>query len=350
MTSNKLLNTLGPCTLYISNGYIIKIEKNFCDLIDYSINEIIKKQVKIIFSSQEAYSIFNSSLFKLNAFETKSFETELLGKHRTKVKVLICAIRLSMKESKNKVFALTCFDLTLLSIKTQSTTSIINNHNRDKFIAAITHDLIGLIGVSMGYIDILDSASVAKVDKDLLTKYLYKNTRNTYRLLKSLVTWSKAIIKKKAFSPEEIDITKVLNEVRKIYGVLIENKNITIDVTINTEETIIADKHMFEFIIRNLVTNAIKFSNPGGKISIQISKNRDYIVINIIDSGIGMAKEKVNALQHLKKYKDQYSFVSEKSNGYGLFLVSEYVDLHKGEIQFYSEPDRGTRVYLKLPV
>jgi signal transduction histidine kinase len=166
---------------------------------------------------------------------------------------------------------------------------------------------------------------------------------NIYRLLENLLEWSRLRRGAMDFVPEKLNLKK---KIKECIDVLIEsanNKNIKIDVPISDELDVLADSHMFETIVRNLVSNAIKFTRNGGTIAVTASyTDAQFVVVKIIDSGIGMSPELKDKLFQINEKTNRPGTDGEPSTGLGLLLCKEFIEKHDGKIWVESEVGKGS--------
>jgi len=113
--------------------------------------------------------------------------------------------------------------------------------------------------------------------------------------------------------------------------------------------SLMADKNMLSLVFRNLLTNAVKFSNPGGKIWVDAETNNQVVKFSIKDEGIGIPAEKITILFDLAENTTQNGTSGEKGTGLGLILSKEFIEMHKGKIWVESEPGKGSIFYFSIP-
>lgn len=190
-----------------------------------------------------------------------------------------------------------------------------------------------------------------ELDKDTVQKFLHEfklTTKNVYSLLENLLTWAhfqRGTIKVK---PKEFKLKELIDLILELYIKIAEKKNIQIICNINNNLLIEADPDLIIIMIRNLLTNALKFTNVGGKIFISADLKGNELELKISDTGIGMPEEKLQSLFDIKKVKSEKGTAGEKGSGLGLILVKEIVDFHKGKIRVESELGKGTTFIISL--
>lgn len=222
---------------------------------------------------------------------------------------------------------------------------------KDRFFSILGHDLSSPFNALIGYSKLLvqnpqmfDEEKKTQIYKDIL-----KTSENTHKLLRNLLDWSLSQTGKLRISKELIDFNLFLAEILPTLEATAKQKRISILVEITDDITIFADKAMIATILRNLVSNAIKFSNPKSNISISARMDNSFGYISITDHGVGMSEENVKNLFAIDKNNSTLGTNNEKGTGLGLVLCKEFATLNKGDIFVVSEPNKGSTFTLKLP-
>jgi signal transduction histidine kinase len=128
-----------------------------------------------------------------------------------------------------------------------------------------------------------------------------------------------------------------------------KKKNIMVKSSIDRKIFVIADLDMLQTVVRNLVSNSIKFTNPGGEIYVNAEELNDKVKICVEDTGVGISKENIQKLFKIEKSFSTKGTIKEEGTGLGLLLCKEMVDMHKGEIWAESEPGKGTKIFVTIP-
>ena len=115
------------------------------------------------------------------------------------------------------------------------------------------------------------------------------------------------------------------------------------------QTTVYADKYMISTVMRNLISNAVKFTKSGGKITISVAKDQNVMVISVTDTGLGISKESIGKLFHLDQNISTSGTENEKGTGLGLILCKEFVEKHAGSIWVESELEKGSAFYFTIP-
>ncbi|MCB2194209.1 MAG: HAMP domain-containing histidine kinase [Bacteroidetes bacterium] len=231
-----------------------------------------------------------------------------------------------------------------------------SNATKDKFFAIISHDLIGPFNILMGFSDLL-TESFEKENVEEQKKYvhhIHTNVHKTYNLLQNLLMWAKAQKDGIEFNVEELNLFLVSTEVVEFLKESAENKLIQINNQINEGIVVNADKNMLETILRNLISNAIKFTPKNGQIFLSANKNEEDsgindVEISVRDTGVGMSAELQSKLFNIAENVSTKGTEREDGTGLGLILCKEFIDKHGGNIEVKSEPDNGSEFIFTLP-
>jgi two-component system NtrC family sensor kinase len=226
------------------------------------------------------------------------------------------------------------------------------NRIKDKFFSVISHDLRGPIS-SIGGISYMIKESIENSNQALLheiTEYIDQTVFSLTGLLENLLNWAQNQQGKFPYVEEIIDVRETINEVAKIFSTITILKNIRINLKLKAKLSISGDRNSFMMIIRNLLSNAFKFTKAGGTVSISTaltSEGGAEIVVS--DNGIGIPPEKLPWLFEFRENKSTYGTEKEKGIGLGLNLIHEFVKLNKGTIEVKSTVGEGTRFILRFP-
>jgi two-component system, sensor histidine kinase and response regulator len=227
------------------------------------------------------------------------------------------------------------------------------NAEKDKLFSIIAHDLRGPLGSFVAVTQILfDEIPTMNTDElRSLTESMKISATSIYGLLENLLDWSRLRRGQKDFLPTKLFIKSEVDSCLALLMESADNKKLQISTDINPDLIIYADKNMFETILRNLISNAIKFTHIGGNIYISAGKgNLNKIELKIVDSGIGMSADLIKNLFLISERTNRLGTNGEPSTGLGLFLVKEFVDKHNGTIRVESTEGKGSAFYLYFPV
>ena len=228
-----------------------------------------------------------------------------------------------------------------------------SNTLKNKLFSIISHDLknsfnnITLISDSM----MLDYKSNDFHDFPNQIEMMSKSAIQASELLENILEWSVEQLKGKEFKQENIDLLDVFTATLSKLNHLAEQKGISVKADIELSTKLFADRNMLETILRNLITNAIKFTNNGGEIvvSARPTKNHNYHEISVTDNGVGIPEDKADSIFDNDEIYSTRGTENEKGTGLGLMLCKEFVEKHEGEIWVESEINKGTSFKFTLP-
>ena len=226
------------------------------------------------------------------------------------------------------------------------------NVTKDKFFSIIAHDLRGPLVGLMGLAEIMaDGSQLFTTDeRKEISLSLSRSARNVFNLLDNLLKWSLMQRGQIAFKPQILSLKDVVAECVKIAGESARKKAIDIIFSIPIGYEVYADLNMLQAIILNLVSNAVKFTYKGGRVSVsaKLAEN-NYVETSINDTGIGMKNELIDKLFKLDEHPGRNGTDDEPSTGLGLLLSKEFVEKHSGKIWVESQEGKGSTFYFTIP-
>lgn len=226
------------------------------------------------------------------------------------------------------------------------------NETKDKFFSIISHDLRGPVSSFYGISRIIKMYLKKKdyVGLNEITDQIDHSVKTLADLLDNLLNWAVQQRGKLPYIPEKLSVEELFHYVTDIFHDAAKAKKISFSVKVSDEYQILADRNTTQTILRNLVSNAIKFTDEGGIITLRALKNNPQVALEVTDNGVGISQEKLDTLFRFKAKKSTYGTAGEKGLGLGLQLVYEFVNLNKGEIEVTSEEGKGTTFSVLLPM
>ena len=236
-----------------------------------------------------------------------------------------------------------------LSEKNEKLTEL--NEFRDKLFAVVAHDLRGPIGNIhhlLEYIneDLEKQASNQKM-RDY-TKTLRDAASTTYYLLENLLEWANIQFSNIKYDPEEFSIRTLLDRIVHMYESPAKDKKLSVTLDCPEDIKVLADKHIVEIIVRNLVSNAIKFTNKDGSILLKVEKQGNKVAVSVKDNGIGIAEDKIQKLFGFNNDVSSNGTSGESGIGIGLSLCNDLALINKSELKVESVPGKGSTFTLIL--
>jgi PAS domain S-box-containing protein len=217
------------------------------------------------------------------------------------------------------------------------------NATKDKFFSIIAHDLRNPFSLLVGLAEIMADENNAMSTEELRhnASVLYKTASSTFNLLENLLEWSRLQRGLSILKRDTIFLAKFIDNLNEAFSEMASKKLIKLTVNVPEDLSIIADPNMLHSILRNLVTNAIKFTNTGGMVSVSVSKKKDKkeIFFEIKDTGIGISPKMIDDLFRIDVNNTRPGTENEPSSGLGLILCKEFVEMHGGKIWVESNPD-----------
>ena len=224
------------------------------------------------------------------------------------------------------------------------------NATKDKFFSIIAHDLKTPFHALLGYANLL-TTSIEKSDLALTSQYasqIHTSSVNAYNLLENLLIWASSQTGSFEFNPEELDIKNSVHENIMLVVNQASAKNIKVLNRVLQKE-VLADKYMLDTVMRNLLTNAIKFTHLGGEIRVSSVEKENKIEICVSDNGIGIEKENIDKLFRIDTKHTTTGTMEEKGTGLGLLLCKEFIEKHGESLWVESEQNKGSKFKFTLP-
>lgn len=226
------------------------------------------------------------------------------------------------------------------------------NATKDKFFSIISHDLKNPFNALLGFSDYL-AENLKEMEPDDVEEQinmLSKASHQAYNLLEDLLTWSKSQRGTIPFNPSSLAVQDIFDEIESNLSDVASCKSISLIFENKGNAYLYADLNMVKTILRNLVSNAIKFSARNSEIRI-IAENGDlYTIITVSDKGVGISKKNIERLWQLSEQYTTKGTENEDGTGLGLVLCKEFVDKHKGKIWVESELGKGSDFKFTLPL
>lgn len=236
-----------------------------------------------------------------------------------------------------------------IKLKNEELTNL--NATKDKFFSIIAHDLKSPFNSIIGFSSLL-TRHVNEGDLEGIRRYatiIQDSSQQALDLLMNLLEWSRSQIGRMEFTPEEADISALISQ---SVGVLIgaaQQKQIAIHKQMPASLVAWADKAMINAILRNFISNAIKFTNPGGTIVISAEQTTEELQISVVDNGVGISKESIDKLFRIEETHSTLGTQREKGTGLGLLLCKEFVEKHGGRIWVESAVGEGSNFSFSIP-
>ncbi|WP_281310163.1 sensor histidine kinase [Flavobacterium flavigenum] len=224
--------------------------------------------------------------------------------------------------------------------------------DKNQFFSIISHDLRGPVGAAASLSELLaeDIEKYSREEIREISEILCQSNKNSYKLLENLLEWSRVQTGMITFSPKKIILNTLIEENIELHKNAALNKNIHLLFEPGDVIEVQADKNMIDTVLRNLLNNAIKFTDKNGKVEIKLIKKDRKIEVAVIDNGIGIPDEIKDKLFKINRKVIQKGTENETGSGLGLLLCSEFINIHKGKIWVENNDSKGTTFKFTLPL
>ncbi len=325
---------------------IYEKKRNFKKALKY--NRLSSNYKDSIFNEEKTKQITRMEV--LYRIEQKNKENEYLKKEQERQKAKLEADRLTIRLQYYLVAVVSLLlvmvvGFTFVFYKEKQKLKAANN-TKNKLFSIISHDLRGPLGNFKGLIDLLllDFANNDREKMNSLLKMMQKTAGLNYDLLENLLSWSRTESQRLDFQPEKIKLYPIINSIFEHYDYSALTKSVKLINKIDEQLCIYADEYMINTILRNLISNALKFTNTNGKIIVSSKTKDNSIEITVEDNGIGMSPEIIEKIFVKEKFFTTRGTAKEKGTGLGLKLCKEFVKIHNGEIVVNSQLNNGTKI------
>ena len=355
--ANTLLNNMGDAVFVKDDeSRFLLVNNALCDLMDLPRAKIIGKTLaeNIPLDEMKCFLEIDKQVL-LDGIDNVNEEYLTLEKNQKKIlstrksryidangkKFLVGVIR-DITESKLAEQALKESEVQLREL----------NATKDKLFAIIAHDLRSPFNNILALCEILNMA-IKRSEIENSEKYLgliNSTAKNTLVLLENLLDWAKSQSGQISFKSEKISIAKVVQEILDLSRSIAKTKGITINVIESVDIEVISDIKILKTIMRNLISNAIKYSKPGGTISISAIEEDNQVKVTISDTGVGMDDETLKNLFLITANTPLPGTLNEKGSGFGLVLCKEFIEKLGGKIWVESEAGKGSNFIFTLPL
>lgn len=243
-----------------------------------------------------------------------------------------------------------CYDIT--ENKNNELKLIELNAAKDKFFSIIAHDLKTPFHSIIGWTELLIEQIKEKDFENIgeCANVVLQSSNGAMDLLINLMEWVQSQSGRLICKPENLEINTIVNEVIHLMKGIAEQKAIIITHTLSSDVQVNADKAMLSTVLRNLISNAIKFTKPKGKITVTSSIKQKELTISVIDTGVGISKERIDKLFKINEGYSTQGTQKENGTGLGLILCKEFIEKNNGKIWVESVVGIGTTFYFSLPL
>jgi len=226
-----------------------------------------------------------------------------------------------------------------------------SNATKDKFFSIIGHDLKNPLFVIQSMSEILETEfdEITPEERLEFIRAIRESSKNAFSLLEDLLHWARCQTGRIDYNPEPVHLKQLAAKCISLLEAHAIKKNIHLINAVDATHILLADKFMVETVIRNLTSNALKFTPEGGTVKINSKPVDDFIQISVEDTGIGLSESDKQKLFRIDVKNSEIGRSKEKGTGLGLILCKEFVEKHGGKIWVESELGKGSQFIFTIP-
>ena len=343
---------LGP------DGQFTKVNNTFCEMLGYKEEEIIGTNFRNITHPGDIDKSLEivKELLTNDSLENKSVEKRYLHKKGNIIWALTTISLIRDSDEKPLFFIAQVQDITKRKkfeeqlIKYTEELKLLNLA-KDKFFSIISHDLRSPFNSLLGLTEYITHTYDEMTPQEIKSSISNVNnaSKQVYNLILNLLEWSMIQSGRLTVNKSVINLSELGNEVMSLYEEGANFKQLKLVNNMDQEILVYADKYMIDTIIRNFVSNSIKFTNPGGQITIKGIINGDNAEVSVTDTGIGISPEDQKNLFRIDEQTRRDGTANEKGTGLGLILCKEFIEKNSGVLWVESEEGKGSRFSFTVP-
>ncbi len=350
---NTALNHSAIVSITDLQAHIVNVNDNFCNTTGYSRDELLGKNIRIVNSGEHSQETFHQLWETISKGDTWRGELKNKKKDGTYYWCDAAIAPIFDEHEKPKMFFALQFDISQrkkyleeLSLKSRELEDL--NHLKDKLLSIVSHDFRSPLNTLKGSLSLLVRGALSADEFKMLTKDLLEKLDHTYNLLENLLHWAKSQMEGMKVYPKRIDLNKIGDDCIELLAPIAEKKLVKLHNQIALESAAYADNEMIKLVIRNLISNAIKFSNARGEVLLRSELQDEQLIISVKDVGTGISNENQERLFRTESVTTSGTS-NERGIGLGLLLCKDFVERNGGRIWFESEYMKGSTFYFTLP-
>jgi signal transduction histidine kinase len=370
-SAEQLAYLLRTADFSLQNSLANYLQRTYQELILYSANRNDQRSVIKYINS---YASISDSLDKVQLADRYTLANNIIQVHKlSKAKEeleKVSSLQSQEIESRNTILIVILISVLILiwlllkfvrlNKKLQTQNMVIAEQNadleilnttKDKFFSIVAHDLKSPLNSLKSFSALLiDHYDMLGKEEILdMSKKLQLAVDNTIKMADNLITWARIQMNELQYNSEVFSISQVGSNIYGVYKEVADKKGIELSYSMDDKLMVAGDKNQIEFIIRNLVNNAIKFSKQGGVVSISATQlSSGQVEIAVMDNGVGISAEVKQRLFTIGKKQSTNGTAGEKGTGLGLMLSYEFVKINKGEIVVESEEGKGSKFKVRI--
>lgn len=346
----KLANASSEAIVVHEKGIIIDFNNQFESMLEESKAGILGKNLLATVIEDDKVKVQELLL----ATERAELEAQLFTSNGNLIDVRITSRPFRYRRKEVRVAVIQ--DITKINeyinslIEVQRQLKVLNT-TKDRMFSIIGHDLKNPFNAIIGFSNLMkeDWRGMNQDEIDEMLNMINVSAISAHTLLENLLDWARIQTEQIKFSPSSFRLCNTLDEIIILLQSSLKLKQIKIDIACDENIYIYADNRMVATIIRNLLTNAIKFTHIKGRIQILVSETPESTILSIVDNGVGMTKDNLNSIFQMENIHSNDGTNKEKGTGLGLILCKELIEIHKGKILIESELDLGSKFTVVFP-
>lgn len=225
------------------------------------------------------------------------------------------------------------------------------NHSKDRLFSLVAHDLKGPVGNLKNWLDLISTTSISKEQFSDLVTHFQQHIDKVLAMLEGLLEWARTQLSGFTHTPGQFDMLELAKEVVEIAQDAAEKKGISLDIEAKKEtHEVFADRNQIQVVLRNIIANAIKFTDLNGKVEVRLERTDGQLKVSISDTGKGMTHSEMAKLFNIQSHFTKEGTRKETGTGLGLLLAKEMTTKNNGEIWVESEPEKGSVFHFTVPM
>lgn len=346
---------IGMC-ITDENGYFEFVNDAYCSIYKYTKEELIGKHFTIVVP-EELQDTMND-LYKnfIKGEEELRGEWSVINKAGEIISIIADAVLIKGADHKKKkvtfVIDITQRKKSEIQLKISQEDLKEANETKNKFFSIIAHDLRGPLSSFKNLSELLiqELDNISKDDLREMVELIYNSSDRLSKLLENLLEWSRLQTNKITINPQIFNLYDCIKETIDVMKDTADKKEIIISTDVDKSLQVYADINSLMTVIRNILSNAIKFTKNAGNIKFEAYKNDNLsVTLKITDSGVGISDENIEKIFSIDKKLSTIGTNQEKGTGLGLVLAKEFIEKNKGTISVESKAGKGTSFILKIP-
>jgi signal transduction histidine kinase/ligand-binding sensor domain-containing protein len=335
----------------LNTARLLKEKEKLERIIFERTSEILQQKEEIETQRDSLMELNEDIIDKKNKIEEKSKALEVALTEIQEHRDILITLNKDIIDKKNKIEEKSiALEEAFKEINQQKTELEALNATKNRFFSIVAHDLKGPINSLSSFADLLanyaDAMTTDEIKKVALE--LSKAVKNTSTLTENLLTWARSQMEKLSHKPQSVNILQMIEENKTVLANTAENKNINIYTEIKDDFNVWADKDQLTFVIRNLVSNALKFTKPGGSVTIRARLMDEQAEISVVDTGVGMPEKVCKNIFNIDSKHSTIGTSGEKGTGLGLLLCKEFIEKNGGKIRVESIENQGSTFSFSL--